>query len=194
MKIRFRYKNDSTDNKWREEECVVSEYEELFAKYNLLGSDYNIVSVDLCYNDGNIDPDKACSNQPEHAFFVTKESTGMNYDGFVNFVRKQKWIFAKTYATRCPHEYIVRGKINGQDSEFMEAVQCIQDWGITMQFYGRPNKYLFVGDKYYWVMTDNMQQVDEDLTYLDFSDPTTIINRANVLDYRVSVRWKGVPR
>lgn len=117
----------------------------------------------------------------------------MNYDGFVRFAEKQKWTFAKTYATRSPHEYIVRDRINGQDSEFMEAVQYIQDRGITMFYYNSPNKYLFVSDKYYWVMTDNMRKIDDDLMYLDFSDPTTIINRANVLDYRMSVRWKGIP-
>ncbi len=36
-----------------------------------------------------------------------------------DFIKKQNWIFAKTYATRAPHEYIVRGKINGTDEEFL---------------------------------------------------------------------------
>lgn len=38
------------------------------------------------------------------------------------FIEKQSWIFAKTYANKAPHEYIVRGRINGTDEEFMEAV------------------------------------------------------------------------
>lgn len=95
------------------------------------------------------------------------------------FINKQNWIFAKTYAERAPHEYIVRGKHNGSDSEFMEMTKTIQEQGITMHFWGHPNRYLFAGDKYYWVMKDS----DD--------DPSMIINRANVDDYKISVVWKG---
>ena len=42
------------------------------------------------------------------------------------FINKQSWIFAKTYANKAPHEYIVRGRINGTDGEFMSMVNYIQ--------------------------------------------------------------------
>ena len=35
------------------------------------------------------------------------------------FVDKQTWTFAKTYAQKAPHEYIVRHKHTGSDEEFM---------------------------------------------------------------------------
>ncbi len=34
------------------------------------------------------------------------------------FINKQSWTFAKTYAEKAPHEYIVRGKHAGTDEEF----------------------------------------------------------------------------
>lgn len=43
-----------------------------------------------------------------------------------DFIEKQNWIFAKTYSDRAPHEYVVRGKLNGTDEEFLEIVDYIQ--------------------------------------------------------------------
>ncbi len=80
------------------------------------------------------------------------------------FFEKQQWIFAKTYANKAPHEYIVRDKIAGSDEEFMSAVDFILKNGITMYFWNQPNKYIFIDNHQYWVMRDS-----ED-------DPTTIIN------------------
>ncbi len=94
------------------------------------------------------------------------------------FIEKQSWIFAKTYANKAPHEYVVRGKINGTDDEFMSAVRYIQENGITMHFWGHPNKYVFIGDYYYWAMGDG-------------ANVPTIINRALTENYKISVAWKG---
>ena len=58
------------------------------------------------------------------------------------FVNKQSWIYAKTYANRAPHEYIVRGKMAGTDEEFMHVVNYITEKGITMHFWNHPNKYI----------------------------------------------------
>lgn len=96
-----------------------------------------------------------------------------------DFIAKQNWIFAKTYATRAPHEYIVRGKINGTDEEFLKMAKYIQENGIVMHFWGHPNRYVFCGEYYYWVM-----KAEE-------NDPTMIINRAKVEDYKISIYWKG---
>ena len=95
------------------------------------------------------------------------------------FFDKQSWIFAKTYANKAPHEYIVRNKINGSDDEFMAAVKYIQENGITMHFWGYPNRYIFVDRYQYWVMRDS-----ED-------DPTTVLNRCNVDDYKYTITWKA---
>ena len=36
------------------------------------------------------------------------------------FINKQSWIFAKTYANKAPHEYIIRGRINGTDEDVLK--------------------------------------------------------------------------
>ena len=95
------------------------------------------------------------------------------------FINKQSWIFAKTYARKAPHEYIVRGRINGTDEEFMRVVNHIQEKGITMRFWNHPNKYIFVEGHQYWVMRDGAD------------DPTTILNRCKVDEYRYSISWMG---
>lgn len=97
-----------------------------------------------------------------------------------NFVEKQTWIFAKTYAHKAPHEYIVRHKHVGNDEEFMAVVEYILNNGITMYFWNHPNKYIFLDGRQYWVMRDG-----ED-------DPSTIINRCNLNEYKLSIMWKGL--
>lgn len=103
----------------------------------------------------------------------------MNIEALKDFINKQSWIFAKTYANKAPHEYIVRNRINGTDEEFMAAVNYIQENGITMLYWGHPNKYIFLDGHQYWVMRNN-----ED-------DPTTILNRCNCDEYNYSISWKG---
>jgi len=95
------------------------------------------------------------------------------------FFNKQSWTFAKTYANKAPHEYIVRCRAAGTDEEFMAAVNYIINNGITMYYWNHPNKYIFLDGRQYWVMRDS-----ED-------DPTTIINRCNLDEYKLSITWKG---
>ena len=94
------------------------------------------------------------------------------------FVRNESWIFAKTYAQKAPHEYIVRNKINGSDEDFMAMVDYIQENGIIMYFWNHPNKYIFLDGYQYWVMRENEE------------DPSTIINRCNLNEYKLSITWK----
>lgn len=96
-----------------------------------------------------------------------------------DFFNKELWTFARTYADRAPHEYIVRDKIVGTDDDFMRAVNFIQNNGITMYFWDRPNKYIFVDDYQYWVMRDS----DD--------DPTTVLNRCKIREYKYTITWKG---
>ena len=62
-----------------------------------------------------------------------------------DYIDKQDRIFAKTYVKRTPHEYIVRGKLNGKDDEYMTIICYTHKKGITMYFWNYPNKYIFVG-------------------------------------------------
>ena len=95
-----------------------------------------------------------------------------------DFISRQYWIFAKTYVNRAPHEYVVRGKINGTDEEFMDIVNHIQNSGITMYFWNHPNKYIFVDGWQYWVMCD------------DDGKPI-VLNRCDLINYKLSIEWKG---
>ena len=61
----------------------------------------------------------------------------MDLDGVRSFIDKQSWIFAKTYTNRAPHEYVVRGRVNGTDEEFMSVVNYIQEKGITIPWINR---------------------------------------------------------
>ncbi len=67
----------------------------------------------------------------------------------------------------------------GTDDEFMTVVNYILTNGITMYFWNHPNKYIFLDGRQYWVMRDG-----ED-------DPTTILNRCNLDEYKISIQWKG---
>lgn len=95
-----------------------------------------------------------------------------------DFIEKQNWIFAKTYSDRAPHEYVVRGKLNGTDEEFLEIVDYIQKTGITMYFWNHPNKYIFVDNCQYWVMSG------ED------GNPV-VLNRFDLDQYKLTITWKG---
>ena len=108
-----------------------------------------------------------------------KEVRGIQIEDIREFFDKQRWIFAKTYAQKAPHEYIVRHKHVGTDDEFLGAVDYILNHGITMYFWNHPNKYIFLDNRQYWVMRDSE------------GDPTTIINRCNLDEYKLSITWKG---
>ena len=97
----------------------------------------------------------------------------------ITLLREWENISLKTYAQKAPHEYIVRNKINGSDEDFMALVDYIQENGITMYFWNHPNKYIFLDGYQYWVMRENEE------------DPTTIINRCNLNEYKFSITWKG---
>lgn len=107
----------------------------------------------------------------------------INLDEYRDFVNKQDWIFAKTFADKAPHEYIVRDNINGSDEEFMQIVEYIQENGFTMHWNdGYPNKYVYLDGYNYWMMMWGQ------------NDPTACLNRSVAKDYRISVEWKTARR
>lgn len=121
------------------------------------------------------------SKEEEEEYLKTGRITRKVFtlDDIRAFIKKELWIFAMTYAKKAPHEYVVRGKIEGTDEEFMSVVNYIQKEGVTMYFWNHPNKYIFVDGYQYWVMRDS-----ED-------DPTTILNRCKVDEYKYTIMWKG---
>lgn len=94
------------------------------------------------------------------------------------YLESQKWTFAKTYANKAPHEYVIRSKCIGGDENFMKVHKFIQTHGILMYYYSLASRYVFYGDYYYWALGDE-------------NDTGAIINRAKVSDYKITTVWKG---
>ena len=96
----------------------------------------------------------------------------MTHDAFRNFILSHTWIFAKTYASFCPHEYVVKGKLPPEEQKlFEEIVLFIREKGF-LAIYGKkaPNQYYIIDDNYYWTMPDSLEATD-------------ILNRAKLTDY-----------
>ena len=76
------------------------------------------------------------------------------------FAKNHKWKFATTYAKTAPHEYLVKKWLSTDErKQFERLVQAINKDFVIGYFYGHKNKYLILGDHYYWYMDcypDNM--------------------------------------
>jgi SAM-dependent methyltransferase len=77
-----------------------------------------------------------------------------------------EWRWAKTYLS-VPHEYVVRGKCNLTDSQFLHIVHAQREIGVHERWGKYNHPYLYVDGYKYWTMGDTF-------------DNTTIINRQKV--------------
>jgi len=106
----------------------------------------------------------------------------LNDDQFRDFVNSFTWTYAKTYAQICPHEYIVKDKIDKEFWEsFTEVVKYIREKGFITKYRGRSGEYYILDDHYYWTMGEPVEE-------------TTILNRAKLSDYKLidnSWVWNG---
>lgn len=96
----------------------------------------------------------------------------MDHNTFRDFIHRHDWIFAKTYAAFCPHEYIVMRKQPGEEWPlFPEIARFIREKGFVAE-YGKlgPNWYYIVDDYYYWTMDKEVEDTD-------------LINRAKLTDF-----------
>lgn len=84
----------------------------------------------------------------------------MNTEEFEQFEKSQRWIFAKSYASWCPHWYIVTDKMEPEDlPAFREFVQFIEDNGVMMKWNKYTRKYYDQGEYRYWHMVSS-EEVD----------------------------------
>ena len=91
----------------------------------------------------------------------------MDINELRGFFDKQSWIFAKTYANKAPHEYIVRDKCPLTDEEFVYFVNMQREYGVKEHWGKYYFPYLYVDNYKYWTMGAPI-------------DETIIINRAKV--------------
>ncbi|MCY3545026.1 MAG: hypothetical protein OXH22_13460 [Chloroflexi bacterium] len=89
-------------------------------------------------------------------------------------IKRAPWREASTYRDTCPHEYVVIKK-DGQE-ELLAAVckRFCAGEGVDGRFFRLKNKYLFIGDYKYWLMTP--------CDKMDFDNHDYVLNR--VLIYR----------
>ena len=69
-----------------------------------------------------------------------------------NFISKQKWIFAKTYAKTAPHEYIMVFPNSPYKKEAQGFYYLIQEYGYAKKFYNKKFRYLNIDGYKYWPM------------------------------------------
>ena len=97
---------------------------------------------------------------------------------FREWVGKQTWIYAKTYAAFAPHEYALRNRTPNKE-DFDLAVKCIQENGMRMFYYKAERKYLYLDGWFYWALWSKD----------DLSD--AIINRCRPEDYDIVFMRRG---
>lgn len=93
------------------------------------------------------------------------------------FAESHKWKFASTYAKTAPHEYLIKKWLSKEERlEFERLVQAINSYSVVGYFYEHENKYLILGDHYYWYMPVYPENMAVDLInrtttdYLEFRD------------------------
>lgn len=79
-----------------------------------------------------------------------------------DFVAASTWTFAKTYAPKWPHEYIVRERVD--EALFVQLVEHIRAHGYEGKFYQKSITYFDEDGMTYWTMGEPIEK-------------TTIINR-----------------
>ena len=101
----------------------------------------------------------------------------MDLQKFKDFIEKQNWTFAKTYAQTAPHEYIIHGETKGDNTEYEQAVDFIKKNGFLGYWWKRPRIYFALEGRFYWVLGTQ-------------EDPIKVMNRCDWKDYVVSMRTK----
>ncbi len=77
---------------------------------------------------------------------------------YKEWIDKQKWIFAKTYANKAPHEYIVIKQGHPERKMFEEFVLFIRKHGYKEKFWNRYYTYYNIGEYKYWTMGAPLEQ------------------------------------
>ena len=79
------------------------------------------------------------------------------------FIEKQYWIFAKTYAETWPHEYIVQEKVDNE--QYLELANHIDNFGYEEYFYQTKQIYFDYNGFTYWHMENIINRCLENDTY-----------------------------
>ena len=111
----------------------------------------------------------------------------MTHAAFQQFIARNTWIFAKTYAAFCPHDDVVKDKLPEEEKTIFEQIVLFIRENGFVAIYGRlgPNRYYISDGYYYWTMGEPVEE-------------TNILNRAKLSDYEfvqtedvLRVRYRG---
>ena len=95
--------------------------------------------------------------------------------GLIELIARAPWREAVTYRDTWPHEYVVIKK-DGQEELLATVCKRFCDGeGVDGRFFRMKNKYLFIGDYKYWLMTP-CTEIDLDKVFTDKDD--YVLNRA----------------
>lgn len=84
-------------------------------------------------------------------------------DELIEFIGKEKWTFAKTYAATWPHEYIVQEKVDS--GLFVKLAEHIDQNGYESHFYRTKQVYFDYDGNTYWHMGNIINRCVEADTY-----------------------------
>jgi len=95
-------------------------------------------------------------------------------------IRKHRWVFAKTYAAFCPHEYTLRKEWK-DDTEYVDLVAFVWRNGLDA-WYGKKthaNRYWFDHEEgyYYFVFPEDTDEEGK------VAPGSVLINRARICDF-----------
>ena len=79
------------------------------------------------------------------------------------FIADSTWIFAKTYATTWPHEYLVAERVDGV--MFHALAEHIDKFGYESEFYDMRYIYFDYDGNTYWHMGNIINRCSESETY-----------------------------
>lgn len=84
----------------------------------------------------------------------------MTKSEFEEYIDSKKFRFAKTYASFCPHEYIIKKwYVNTEDfSKFEDVCQFIMDNGFEAWYYKNRNICYIYGENYYFLLSTNKKE------------------------------------
>lgn len=89
----------------------------------------------------------------------------------IEFIETNRWIFARTYAAFCPHEYVVKERLSEKSQKsFVDFLNFIEKHGFVAYYGKTPRKYYIVGDYYYFGTDTPIPQAN-------------ILNRAKLSDF-----------
>jgi hypothetical protein len=82
-----------------------------------------------------------------------------------------KWTFAKTYANKSPHEYVVCKVGEPYRNEVVEFMKYIFDHGETELYFSKPFTVYKIDGRKYWCMAKSKDEISDDNYILNRSMP-----------------------